>query len=180
MQAPQSFIITPKHKRYKTGKEMGDVVFETVTSIEDAKDVSKEGVVVAVPMNYTGEIEVGDEVIIHHNIFRSYYNQHGKLTYARAHLYDDFFQAIPEEVFLYKKDGEWKANLNFCFITPVRVDEDSLLDQDLEHTGNVFVSNEHPKDMKIGFTPDSEYEVWVDDKMYYKMSDNDVCLYMTE
>lgn len=179
MQAPQAFIVTPKHKRYKEGKQMGDVVFETVTSIEDAKDVSKEAIVVAVPMNYNGEIEVGDEVILHHNIFRSYYDQMGKMKYSRAHLYDDYFQCVPEELFLYKKD-KWKANDDFCFIEPVTVDEDSLLDQELEHTGIVFISNEHPEGMRIGFTPESEYEVWVDGKLYYRMRDVDVCLYMTE
>lgn len=180
MEAPQSFIVTPKHKRYNTGKQMGDVVFETVSGIEDAKDVSKEAIVVAVPLNYNGEIEAGDEVIIHHNIFRSYYNQKGKLTYSKAFLFDDYFQAIPEEVFLYKKDGEWKANEEFCFIKPIFGDAEKLLSQDIEHTGTVYKSNEHPEGMKIGFTPESEYEVWVDDVMYYRMRNVDVCIYYEE
>jgi pectate lyase len=180
MQAPQSFIVTPKFKRYKSGKQMGDKVFETVTSIEDAKDVSKEGIVIAVPLNYNGEIEVGDEVIIHHNIFRSYYDQMGKLKYSRAHLFDDYFQAIPEELFLYKKEGEWIPNIDFCFVEPVHVDEDSILDQKLEHTGVIYVSSEHPTGMKIGFTPESEYEVFVDGNMYYRMRNIDVCVYIRE
>jgi hypothetical protein len=180
MQAPQSFIVTPKEKRYKEGKQIGDVFFKTTSSIEDAKDVSKEAIVVAVPLNYNGEIEAGDEVIIHHNIFRSYYNQKGKLTYSRAFLYDDYFQAIPEEVFLYKKEGKWKANDDFCFIEPVKGDAGKTLAQELEHTGIVFVSNEHPKGMKIGFTKESEYEVWVDGKMYYRMRNVDVCIYYKE
>lgn len=180
MKAPQSFIVTPKHKRYNTGKKIGDVVFETVTSIEDAKDVSKEAIVVAVPMNYKGDIEVGDDVIVHHNIFRSYFDQLGKLKYSRAHLYDDYFQVIPEELFLYKKGNEWKANDEFCFIEPVNIDADSILNQVLEHTGVVFLSNTHSVGTKIGFTPESEYEVWVDEHMYYRMRNNDICLYMTE
>ena len=60
MQSPESFIVTPKEKKYKSGKKFGDVEFETVTSIENAKDVSKEAIVVALPLNYDGEIEVGD------------------------------------------------------------------------------------------------------------------------
>lgn len=178
MQAPQSFIVTPKNRRYKEGKKMGDVVFETVTSIEDAKDVSKEAIVVAVPLNYNGEIEVGDEVIIHHNIFRVYYNQHGKMTYSRAYLYEDYYHAISEEVFLYKKNGEWKANENFCFVEPITEDNISLLEgQDLPHSGTIAISNEHPVGMGIGFTPESEYEVWVDGKMYFRMRDIDICVY---
>lgn len=180
MQAPQSFIVTPKHRRYKEGKKMGNVVFETVTSIEDAKDVSKEAIVIAVPMNYDGDIEVGDEVIIHHNIFRSYYDVQGRMKPSRAHLYDDYFQAIPEEVFLYKKNGEWKPNIDFCFVAPIEVDEDSLLEQKLEHTGVVWASNEHKEGTRIGFTPESEYEVWVDGLLLYRMRNSDICLYINE
>lgn len=178
MQAPQSFIVTPKHKRYKSGKKIGDKVFETVTSIEDAKDVSKEAIVVSLPLNYKGEIEVGDEVIIHHNIFRIYFDQKGKMKYSRAYLYDNLFHAIPEEVFLYKKDGKWKANDEFCFIKPITEDNISLLKgQELPHTGTVFASNEHPVGMQIGFTPESEYEVWVDGELYFRMRNLDVCVY---
>lgn len=180
MQAPQSFIVTPKHRRYKHGRKMGDVVFETVSSIEDAKDVSKEAIVVSVPMNYTGEIEVGDEVIIHHNIFRSYYDVQGKLKVSRAHLYDDYFQVIPEELFLYKKDGQWKPNLDFCFVSPIKVSEEGLLEQELQHTGVVWCSSEHKEGTRIGFTPESEYEVWVDNKLLYRMRNSDICLYMSE
>jgi len=178
MQAPQSFIVTPKHKRYKSGKQMGDVKFETVTSIEDAKDVSKEAIVVAVPLNYNGEIEVGDEVIIHHNIFRMYFDQRGEMKHSRAYLYDDKYHAIPEEVFLYKKGDEWKASDDSCFIEPLTEDWISILEgQQLPHTGIVFASNVHPKGMEVGFTPESEYEIWVDGKVYYRMRNIDVCVY---
>lgn len=178
MRSPESFIVTPKDRKYKKGKQYGDVEFETVTSIEDAKDVSKEGIVVAVPLIYKGEIEVGDEVIIHHNIFRDYYDQTGKMKHSRAYLFDDLYTAIPEEVFLYKKNGKWKPNLNFCFIEPILEDEISILEgQTLPHTGKIYLSNNHKSNLPIGFTPESEYEVWVDGKMYYKMSDNDICLY---
>lgn len=180
MQAPQSFIVTPKHRRYKEGKKMGDVVFETVSSVEDAKDVSKEAIVVALPMNYDGDIEVGDEVIIHHNIFRSYYDVQGKLKQSRAHLYDEYFQVIPEELFLYKKKGEWFPNEDFCFVAPITIDEDSLLEQGLEHTGVVWASNEHKEGIRVGFTPESEYEVWVDGLLLYRMRDRDICLYIKE
>lgn len=178
MKAPQSFLVTPKDKKYKQGKQMGDKVFGTVTSVEDAKDVSKEAIVVAIPLNYKGEIEVGDEVIIHHNIFRSYYNQRGKLTFSRAYLYDDLYHAIPEEVFLYKKNGKWKPNLDFCFVKPILKDDLSVLKgKELPHTGTVEFSNTHPLGETIGFTPESEYEVWVDDTMYYRMRDIDICVY---
>lgn len=177
MQAPESFIVTPKDKRYKQGKEMGGVLFETTVSIEDAKDVSKEGVVISVPLNYKGEIKPGDDVIIHHNIFRIYYNQHGKMTYSRAYLYQDRYQAIDDEVFLYKTANGWKAHHDWCFVEPMEEDSITLLGDHLPHTGKVVYSNTHPVGEIIGFTPESEYEVLVDGKKLYRMRDKDVCLY---
>lgn len=178
MKAPKSFIVTPKNRRYKQGKKIGDTVLETVSSIEDAKDVSKEAIVVGLPCNYKGEIEVGDEVIVHHNIFRAYYDVNGKLKYSRAHVFEDYFQVIPEELFLYRKNGQWKAFEEFCFIEPITKDTSSTMEQKLEHTGIVYKSNEHPEGTKIGFTPESEYEVWVDGNLYYRMRNSDVCLYI--
>jgi len=178
MQSPDSFIVTPKEKKYNSGKKIGEVIFDTVTSIENAKDVSKEAIVVSLPLNYEGEVEVGDEVIIHHNIFRDYYDQNGNMKHSRAYLYDDFYTAIPEELFLYKKNGKWKANLDFCFIEPLEEDSISILEGGfLPHTGNVYLSNTHKPKSPIGFTPESEYEVYIDGKLYYKMSDRDVCIY---
>lgn len=178
MRSPESFIVTPKDRKYKSTKKLGGVDFETVVSIENAKDVSQEAIVVQLPMNYNGEIEIGDELIIHHNIFRDYYSQNGKMKHSRAYLYDDLFTAIPEEVFLYKKEGKWKANLSFCFVEPMEEDSISILDGvKLPHTGKIWVSNMHKVSEPIGFTPESEYEVWVDGKPYYKMSDSDICIY---
>lgn len=178
MQSPDSFIVTPKYKKYKSGKKFGNVEFETVTSIENAKDVSKEAIIVTLPLNYHGDIEVGDEVIVHHNIFRDYYDQHGKMKHSRAFLYDSLYTVIPEELFLFKKNGKWQPNLNFCFVEPIEEDSISILDGGhLPHTGRVYLSNTHKSTSPIGFTPESEYEVWIDEKLYYRMRDTDVCIY---
>lgn len=178
MQSPESFIVIPKESKYNSGKKFGDIEFETVSGIENAKDVSKSAIVVATPFNYDGEIEIGDEVIIHHNIFRDYYDQKGKMKHSRAFLYDDFYTVIPEELFLYRKNGEWKPNLNFCFVEPIEEDSISVLDGvHLPYTGTIFLSNTHKVKSPIGFTPESEYEVWIDDKLYYRMRDVDVCIY---
>lgn len=178
MKSPESFIVTPKERRYKSAIEVGNVKLETVTSIENAKDVSMEAIVVALPLNYEGEIEVGDDLIIHHNIFRDYYNQHGNLTHSRAFLHDGLYHAIPEEVFCYKKGDEWKPCPNVCLVLPLTEDDISLLEGVfLPHTGTIYLSNTHKGKSPIGFTPESEYEVWIDNVMYYKMRDIDICLY---
>lgn len=179
MRSPNSFIVKPKNRRYKSPIKVGGVDIEVVTSIEDAKDVSKEAIITGLPLNYEGEIEVGDEVIIHHNIFRSYYDQTGQLKHSRAFMYDDMYVAIPEEVFLYKKNGEWKPNLDFCFVEPIEEDKRifKIDGSFLPHTGKIFISNSHPKNEIVGFLPECEYEVLIDGKLYYRMRDKYICLY---
>ena len=48
------------------------------TSIEDHRFISKKAVVVSTPAAYTTKINIGDELYIHHNIFRRWYDQKGK------------------------------------------------------------------------------------------------------
>lgn len=178
MTAPHSFIVKPKENRYKSPKQLGDISIDRVSSIEDAKDVSKSGIVVSLPKNYNGEIEVGDEVIIHHNIFRMYYDVKGKLKYSRAYLYENRYQVIPEELFLYKKNGEWKANEDFCFVKPIEEDTISFLKgKKLPHSGKIVISNNHPVGEEIGFTPESEYPVEVNGEVLYRMRDKDIAIY---
>lgn len=153
-------------------------MFKTSSSIEDAKDVSKEAIVVSLPHNYKGIIEVGDEILIHHNIFRDYYDQTGKLKHSRAFIYDNLYHAIEDEVFVVKKSGKWVANADFCFVEPHTEDTISILDVgNLPHTGTIYLSNTHKSKSPIGFTPESEYEVIIDGKMYYRMRDRDICIY---
>lgn len=173
MKAPKSFIVTPAEDRYaKTKSGL------SISTTENAKNVSKRAWVVALPHNYHGPIEVGDEVLVHHNIFREYLDMQGRLQRSRAYLYDELYHAIPEEIFLYHQEGAWHAHLDYCYIEPILVDDISELDKgDLQHTGTIFLSNMHKTGDPIGFTPESEYEIWIDGKLYYRMRDKDVCLY---
>jgi len=178
MRSPENFIVTPKDKKYNSITKIAGTEFVTSTSIEDAKDVSKEAIVVNVPLGYEGIIEVGDEVLIHHNIFRDYYDHNGKMKHSRAFLYDGLYSVIPEELFLIKKQGSWIANLDYCFVKPILDDTISVLDVgNLQHTGTIFISNLHETEAPIGFTPESEYEIEIDGQLYYRMRDRDVCLY---
>lgn len=176
MKAPDSFIVKPKHKRYAS-KDIGGIVLETAASIEDARDVSREGIVVSLPLVYNGDVQVGDEVIIHHNVFREYYNQKGKLTDSRGYIYDNLFKVIPEEVFLYRQGGKWKAHEDWSYVLPIEKGENKIFDDiPQQHTGRVLLSNTHTPGDVIFFTPHSEYEMEIDGEKCYRMRDHDICV----
>ncbi len=177
MQAPRSFVVTPLEARYKRAVDVGGVKLEVTSSIENAKDVDKRAVVLAVPVNYDGPIEVGDHVIVHHNIFREYYNQRGKLTYTRAYIYDNKFHAIPEEVFMYCKDGVWHSTGDYTMVAPI-YDDVGMIKRRRKLTGKVIASNVHPQGQIVGFTPESEYNISIERGIeLFRMRDSDICIY---
>ena len=74
MNSVYDFIISPKNKRYNNEKKVGDKTLVLNTNIEDHKLVSKEAIVVSVPLAFKTILKVGDEIMVHHNIFRRWYD----------------------------------------------------------------------------------------------------------
>jgi len=63
MNSVYDFIITPKEGRYNNEKKVGDKTLVLNTSIEDHKLVSKQAIIVAVPLAFKTILKVGDEVM---------------------------------------------------------------------------------------------------------------------
>ena len=78
MKSLYSFIIKPLNERYENVKKVEDKELIINSNIEDHRFVSKKAVVVSTPAAYATQINIGDELYVHHNIFRRYYNHQGK------------------------------------------------------------------------------------------------------
>jgi len=72
------FIVRPTNKRYDNEIKIGDKSLITNSNTEDFKAVSNRAVVVSTPSAYSTLIKEGDIVIIHHNVFRSFFDIRGK------------------------------------------------------------------------------------------------------
>ena len=72
MKSINNFIVTPFESRYNNKKKVGDQELIINANIESFRHISKNAVVVATPSNIKTDIRPGDEVMIHHNIFRRY------------------------------------------------------------------------------------------------------------
>ena len=70
MKAVHDFIISPANKRYNNTKKVGDKNLIINTEIYSHKHVSRNGIVNKLPRINNTNIEVGDEVVVHHNVFR--------------------------------------------------------------------------------------------------------------
>jgi len=77
------FLIKPLEKRNNNTKSIKDKQLIVNTEMQNHNYVSRIGVVLAVPSEYNG-ISVGDEVIVHHNVFRRYRDIRGKEKNSRT------------------------------------------------------------------------------------------------
>ena len=181
MKSPFYFIIKPYNlRRYDNIKKIGGVDFVTSTSKEDHTASNRFATVVEVPLNYDGPIKKGDTLLVHHNVFRLYYDMKGREKSGRSFLKDDLFFVDFDQFFLYKSNEEWKAHGKYCFVKPVDA-EDFFVEKGKEEplVGIIKYINKQLIDKgvkegdRISFTPDSEYPFYVDgEKLYRMFTDN--------
>jgi hypothetical protein len=172
------FIVKPLDKRYENTKSVGDKELIINSSIENHIFVSKKAVVVSTPAAYKTKIKIGDEVYIHHNVMRRYYDQKGVEKNSGTYFKDNLYFVTPEQIYMYNG----KAHLNYCFIKPV-LNKDYLRNRkEQPNVGIVKYSNSSLESIGITpetlitFTPNSEFEFIIDGERLYCMKSNDIAL----
>lgn len=184
MRSPYNFIVKPlNNRRYDNVKDVGGIELITSVSQEDHVSSNRMAEVVSLPIEYSGPVKVGDILLVHHNVFKFYYDMRGVQKSGRSFLMDDLFLIDFEQFFLYKRDGEWNAHGKYCFIKPIEVKESAYFKKgDEPLMGVVKYINQELLDLgvkvgdEISFQPDSEYEFTVDDEKLYRMFTNNITL----
>ena len=178
MKSLHQFIIKPLDKRYDNTKKIDDKTLIVNTSIEDHKFVSKKALVVATPAAYATEINIGDELYVHHNIFRRYYDMKGKEKNSSTYFKDDLYFAYPNQIYMYNN----KSHLNYCFVKPILNKEYLENRKEQPNVGILKYGNKFLEALKIKpgalvtFTPNSEFEFIIDNERLYCMKSNDIAL----
>jgi len=178
MQALFDFIVKPKNnKRYNNTKNISDVEIITSTSKEDHRFSNREAIVINTPRGYKGKIKKGDTLLVHHNVFKFYYDMKGRERSGRSFLKDNVFFVDPEQFFLYKQNGKWHSHHKYCFVKPIRTEE-SIIYKNTPYeplVGIMKYVNEELKNLgvnvgdKVTFKPDTEYEFIVDGEKLYRI-----------
>lgn len=178
MQSVFDFIIKPKNKRYNNTKQIGDSELLLNSEISDHRYVSRNGIVLALPKLETTEIKVGDEVILHHNVFRRWYNVRGEEKNSRSYWEDDKYFVKSDQIFLYKQNNEWQAPEGFCFIKPI--ESNNIIEKEVPLRGIIKYVDKELKNIDkedlVGFTPSSEYEFIVDGERLYRVPTNSISI----
>jgi len=175
------FIIKPLNERYDNEKKVGDKTLIINTKIESYKSVSNTGIVMAVPIAFSTNIKVGDQVTIHHNVFRRFYDVRGVEKNSRSYFKDNMYFCNVDQIYLYKKDGgEWESFMDRCFVKPIKNKSSLGLDKEEPHIGIIKYDNKSLNDlgitngMLITFKPNSEFEFVIEGERLYCMKSNDI------
>jgi hypothetical protein len=184
MQSLYSFIIQPKNGRYTNEVEVGDKKLIVNTTMDDHKFVNRVGIVMSVPLIGDTDLSVGDEVIVHHNVFRRFYDVRGNEKNSTSYFKEDMYFCCYDQIFLYKHNNQWKAPGNFCFVKPILKKEKQIISDEKEQKriGILKYGNSSLEAFKIhegdlvGFSPSSEYEFIIDENRLYRMRTNDITI----
>ncbi len=178
MKSLYSFIVKPLNERYDNIKKVDDKTLIINIGIENHRFVSKKAAVVSTPAAYTSKIKVGDELYVHHNIFRRWYDQKGNERNSSTFFKDDLYFVSPEQIYMYNL----KPHLDYCFVKPLK--NQNLLENRKEqpNVGIMKYSNSSLEALGITpgtlitFTPNSEFEFIIDGERLYCMKSNDIAL----
>jgi hypothetical protein len=180
------FIIQPIQGRYNNEKIIGDKKLIINSQIEDHKFVNRLGKVLATPLINNTNIKTGDSVIVHHNVFRRFYDVRGNEKNSRSFFEEDKFMCHDDQIFLYKENNKkWRATNAYCFVKPIKKQSYSLfLNKEkeqplvgiLKYTNPILDSLGFNKGDLVGFTPDSEYEFIVEDERLYRVTTESIII----
>ena len=182
MKSIYRFLVEPKGERYSNKIEIGDKELIVNSKIETFQSVNKKAIVKVIPEAFKTDIKPGDEVVIHHNVFRRFYDMKGKEKNSASYFKEGLYFCDIEQIYLYKRDGEWKSNLNYCFIYPISSTDDLSTLKEEKLLGIIKYGNSslEAKGINPGalitFTPNSEFEFVVDGERLYCMKSNDIAL----
>ena len=180
MKSPFNYIVEAK-TRYNNKVDVDGVelVVNTEITERDAIFVNRYATIISTPM-VGGCLREGDEVIVHHNVFRRMIDHSQKEVNSGSYLGDNQALCFPDQIFAYNREGMWHACEGFCFVEP-RENEETWINGNVALlSGTVWLPDERLKQQGIkegdlvGFTPNSEYEFYIDNKIYYRILSNHI------
>jgi len=179
MKSLTNFIISPKNgEKYINTKKVGDVELIINTSIEEAKDVQRIGIVKSVPKLFKTEVKIGDEIVVWHNVFRMIYDNKGYPVESKHYIKDDLFYADPELTYMVIRDGVKIAIHDNVFVVPSKINDKWEGEKLHEQVGIIKYANATIKNLginegdKIVFKKNCEHEFEIDGEKMYRMKNN--------
>ena len=182
MKSLYDFIIQPLGDKYSNTVKIGGKDVVVNTKIENWKFVNRLAIVQETPLAFETKIKKGDIVVIHQNVFRTFYDIRGEKKKSRSYFKDDLYFCAIDQLYLYKNSEGWHSFGDRCFIKPIKNIDDLTLDKEQELIGILKYGNNSLNALNInsgdlvGYTPNGEWEFLIEGERLYCMKSNDIVI----
>ena len=173
-----NYLVAPKGSRTTGVKKIEGQTLLLNTDLQNHEYSNRIGKLLSLPLvNVYNELREGDDVIVHHNIFRRFRDVRGQEKNSKNYLSEDIYLVQPDQIYAYKRNNEWKALEGFVFVMPIKETKTFSLDSEKPLIGIVKYSNgEFKEDDLIGFRPNSEYEFIIEGQRLYRVPTNSITI----
>jgi len=177
MKSVFDFVIEPKKARSTSKKNIQGKELLLNTELQNHEYVSRHGVVIATPIAGTTEIKAGDEVIVHHNVFRVMRDIRGKEKNSRSYYNDNTFLVQPNQIYAYKRNNDWRCVKGYCFIKPL-VNKNTFSEHKERPCIGIikYADKGFKKGDLVGFKPGMEYEFNIEQERLYRVCSEDITI----
>ena len=170
MKSVYNFVVKPIGKRYNNVKKVGDKELIINTEIFNHQYVNRQATVISKPIIGDTNIDVGSDVILHHNVFRRWHNVKGIEKNSKSYFNEDTYIVQPDQIFLYKKFWQWHSPKGFCWVKPIKNKDKYVNSETQENIGIIkYTDGSFKINDLVGFTPISNYEFVIDDELLYRV-----------
>tara|TARA_R110002020_G_scaffold218763_1_gene426674 strand:+ start:28 stop:606 length:579 start_codon:yes stop_codon:yes gene_type:complete len=169
MKVYKDFIVSPIGERYNNSKKIDDKELILNTEIYNHQYVNRLAKVIATPLLFSSPINVGDEVIVHHNVFRRWHDVKGREKNSRSYWKDNKYLISKDQIFLYKQK-EYKAMPGFSFIKPLKSKNKFDINTETPLIGIIKYSDgSFEKEELVGFRPKIQCEEIINGERLYRV-----------
>ena len=111
-------ISTESRYNNKINVDQKELILNTEISERDYMFVNRIGVVVNEPAyGVTSKTpKKGDTVIVHHNVFRRWFDVRGKEKNSGSFLKENQYFVAPDQIFAFKRNDKWHCPDDYCFV----------------------------------------------------------------
>lgn len=169
MKPVYDYVIKPIGDRYNNTTDVEGKELILNTEIFNHEYINRKAVVISTPIDNVHNLQEGQEVIVHHNIFRRWHNVKGVEKNSRGFLNEGEYLASPDQIYMYKT-LQWECLPGYTFVKPILSDDKFSLDKEKPLVGIVKYSDGTflPTQM-VGFSPGDEFEFVIDGHRLYRV-----------
>jgi len=182
MKSLYDFIVEPIGDKYNNEIKVGGKKLVVNTKIESWTFVNRIAKVIETPIAFKTNIKKGDTIVIHQNVFRTFYDMRGNKKVSRSWFKDNIYFVSLDQIYLYKNNKGWHTFGDRCFVQPIKNKNSLTTDKEQKLVGILKYGNSTLEALKInegdkvGYTPNSEWEFLVDKDRLYCMKSNDIVI----